>query len=190
MNMTIVGINGGAICSERPGAFVCQFNINVNMTYRVQDEKLAKDLQASSGHIKMRLGMEQTSPSKDNQMDMNIKSKADLDLKVVDPNSKAYLISGAQEFKMQIASQSAGPESSPDMSAGVQMFGGMSEQLHYSAEATGVESDLNASIVFNGNSAPEEKYFVDDVFVSSEAYASERDKFSNSMMTFEVKVNP
>jgi hypothetical protein len=102
-------------------------------------------------------------------------------LKVVDPNSQVYLISGAQETKVQVTVEPPAP-SSPNRSSTIQMSGAISEQLHYSAEATGVESDLTASLVSNGSGAPQEKYFVDNVSVSAEAYVNEREKFANSLM--------
>jgi hypothetical protein len=160
----------------------CKFNAAMKMSYRILDEKLASQLEVTSGHMNMNFEVDQTMPAgQGGQADMNMvmKGKGGFDLKAVDLDGQPHLISGTQDINMKMIMPvpSQGQQSVP------QLFGGMKEELRYLHQASGVESFLRATLTMNGNNA-NENYSVDGVSVTAEAYVSERDKFANSMMAF------
>jgi hypothetical protein len=190
MEMTMLGAGGAKPCSEAQGVMTCRFTANVKMSYQVLDQKLARELEVVSGHTNMKFEMDQTLPA--NQTSPNgaaggamvMKGNGAFDLKAVDIQGQAHLVSGTQDINLKMlmpqGDPSAGPQPMP------QMFGGMKEDLRYLEESSGISSALNSTLVFNGG-APEEKYLVDGNPVSAQDYQSERDKFANSMMAFGSK---
>lgn len=104
--------------------------------------------------------------------------KAAFDLRAVDLDGHAHLISGNQNLKMQtmIAIAKDGQASAP------QILGGIKEDLQYLQEPSGTSSKLMATVTFNGTGG-DGKFFVDGLEVTEKAFKAERDKFANSMMS-------
>jgi hypothetical protein len=171
-------------CQEVQGGMSCRFNAVMKMNYRVLDQRLAEELGVTSGHMNLSFDIDQKMPTgqqSTSSMNMSMKGKAVVDMKAVDLEGQAYLVSGAQDVNMNMTMPSQYDQAP-------QIFGAMKEDLQYLHEASGTRSALSASVTMNGNSA-DEKYLVDGVAVTAQAYLSERDKFANSMIEFTVKNN-
>lgn len=177
----------GQPCQSTKHGMVCFFTATVKMTYRVLDANLASELGVANGQSNMTFEVNQTLPSQSGSMSsdpmsgeepmkMAIKGKANIFSKAVDLSGGAHLITGEQNINMTMVI-------SPQAGSVPQAAGSVQEGLKYLQTASGVESNLSAELIMKGNSA-DEKYFVDGVRVTAQAYMSERDKFANSMMAF------
>ncbi len=173
-----MGSNMEDICQEAQGVAHCKFSYKVNMTYRVLEQKLKEELGVVSGEMSMVFNADETLPadfSPEEAFTQITKMKADMNLKVVDLDSQVYLISGLQDIDIKMIQSMSGHQMN------FAVTGAAKEEFRYFAQATNTESNLVATAVFNGTSATE-KYLVDGVEVTAEAYMAERDKFANSML--------
>lgn len=186
MEMTLTGVNNDKPCSQQQSLTVCNFTTNVKMNYRVRDQKLAEELEVQSGSINLAFNVEQTLPGNTQQSEQNmmIKTKATFDLKAIDLVGQVLLVTGSQDINMSMTMTT--PSSGSNQMPVPQIFGSAKEDLRYLQESTNTSSSLSANVKFNGSSQPDEKYFVDGVSVTAEAYANERNKFANSMMAFDT----
>lgn len=180
-NVTFTGYDENP-CKEAPNGMVCRFDVDVKMSYRVLDRRLVQELGVSSGSATLVFNIDQSLPmgpsSAGAPMIQTLKADVSFHLKAVDLEGAAHLISGSNFADMKIVMD-------PQSYAMPQFFGAMKEELQYLQEATKISSKLWASINVKGQSA-DEKYFVDGVRVTAKAYQRERDKFANSIMTFEA----
>ncbi len=186
-DITMTGIDGVNPCQPSGKDTSCKFKAGMKMTYQILDDNLAREMEVRSGHVNMFFDVDQKMPAAQEpseqmpQMNMQMKSKSNFDLKAVDLSGQAHLISGQQDadirMMMTIPEQGQGQLELP------QVFGGMKEDLQYSQESTGISSTLNGSIVMNGSSG-EEKYFIDGVPVTAAVYKEVHAKFENSMIAF------
>lgn len=179
MEMQLAGIDGKNPCENQQNNMNCNFNARMRLNYRVMDERLAQQLEVKSGSMSLSFELQQIVVDGAGQIEQSMNGKSYLELKAVDLKDQLYLISGSQKINMKMVMSEPSPNNPPSSQA----FGSISEELQYLHEASGTSSSLIASLTMNGNEA-NERYVVDGVSVTAEAYELERNKFANSMMAF------
>lgn len=180
--ITIAG-NSEDICQESGKMKTCKFAANMKMTYQIVDRRLAEELQVTSGRMNMRFNIEQAFPGDSSSSSPNetiniiMKRNTEISFEAFDLNNQAHVVTGTQNFDINMTMTP-----SPNSNNADQVIATMKEDLQYKHEASNTSSSFSANISVNGNNA-RELYTIDGISVTGETYATEREKFANSMMT-------
>ncbi len=164
------------ICNQSGSNFDCKFVGLVNLTYRIFDEQLQRDLGINRGHMNLSLDFEihQSGGRQTGQpQTLDAEISAQFDVKTVDAEERSYTVVAKQALDFEITESSGSTQG--------QAKGSATETIDFRDESAGVSSNLKATLTASGRVA-NARFVVDGVEVTEGAYVNERAKIANSMM--------
>ncbi|MGZ3792830.1 MAG: hypothetical protein ACXVCP_10800 [Bdellovibrio sp.] len=170
------------VCEETSVVKICKFVAQTKMKYKILDDKFGNDLNVKNGELNMSFKVEQTftkdaSLTQENA-DMVMIGNTDFDFKALDLTGKSFIVTGSQDFDVKMSLPDPGNPDHPGKTVA-----SMKETMQFINECAKKSIRYTANVIVD-KEKPVEEYTINDVAVTAENYASEREKFSNSMLSF------
>lgn len=173
------------VCEETTVVKICKFIAKVAMSYNILDNKFSEEMKIKSGELDMLFKVEQTfskvSWIADDGPDMIMNGKTDFNFKTVDLKEKVFSVKGTQDFDVKMTLPTSGDPDRPGKTNA-----SINEAVLFINESAKKNFNFAASMTINENKAAEQ-YSINGEEVTAEKYLIEREKFSNSMISFGKK---
>lgn len=158
-----------------------KITMDVSSSYEIFDEELLKELQTRTGEFTMKMSFDFVVSGDSSKLKLTNTAL----MRAVDLNSQVQLVS----FKADGDFTQVIQKNPKEMPVGAGISGPMRIEFNYINDTTKVSSILKASMVLNEGKPTEEKYWVDGISVTREAFQRELDKFGSSVTGEPAKDN-